>query len=177
MMMLLVAGAAALVAPGSRPSGAVACRGAAYDYCVQSLGCTAKEASKTAGALLPNIAESMTRAQAEERLGWLQSELGLSDSELKKVVMRFPALLGYNSSAPKLDWLQSRLDLDVGQLKKIVLALPSLLSYSVEDNLAPTLEWLQARLGLDDVQLKKIVVRHPHLLQLSVERIESNCDW
>ena len=52
MMLLLVAGAAALVAPGSRPSGAVACRGAAYDYCVQALGCTEEEATKAEGALI-----------------------------------------------------------------------------------------------------------------------------
>ena len=72
-MLLLVAGAAALVPPGSRPSGAVACRGAAYDYCVQALGCTAAEATKAEGVLLPNIAESMTRTQAEEKCGWLRS--------------------------------------------------------------------------------------------------------
>ena len=47
--------------------------GLLYDYCVQALGCTAAEATKAEGALLPNIAESMTRAQAEERCSWLQS--------------------------------------------------------------------------------------------------------
>ena len=137
MMLLLVAGAAALVAPGSRPSGAVACRGAAYDYCVQSLGCTAAEASKVEGKLIPSSAKSLTRAQAEERLGWLQSELGLSDSELKKVVMRFPALLGYNSMAPKLDWLQTRLDLGDAQLRKMVMKFPQLSRVQIEAQLQP----------------------------------------
>ena len=123
MMLLLVAGAAALVPPGSRPSGAVACRGAAYDYCVQALGCTAEEATKAEGVLLPNIAESMTRAQADQLCSWLQSSLDLSDAELKKVVMRFPGLLGFSVEdklEPKLDWLQDRLNLDAAQLKKDV---------------------------------------------------------
>ena len=108
MMLLLVAGAAALVAPGSRPSGAVACRGAAYDYCVQALGCTAEEATKAEGVLLPNFAERMTRAQAEERCGWLRSRLDLSDAELKKVVLLIPTLLSHSveNMEPKLDWLQ-----------------------------------------------------------------------
>ena len=55
----------------------------------------------------------------------------LSDAELKKVVMRFPALLGYSvedNMAPKLDWLQERLELDAAQLKKMVLNLPQLLA-------------------------------------------------
>ena len=126
MMLLLVAGAAALVAPGSRPSGAVACRGAAYDYCVQALGCTAAEATKAEGALLPSIAERMTRAQADQRCSWLQSSLDLSDAELKKVVLGRPSLLGYSvekNMAPTLDWLQKRLDLGDAQLRKMVLQL------------------------------------------------------
>ena len=88
MMLLLVAGAAALVAPGSRPPRAVVCGGATYDYCVQALGCTAAEASKVEGKLLPNIAESMTRAQADPLCSWLQSSLDLSDAELKKAYRR-----------------------------------------------------------------------------------------
>ena len=169
---MLVAGAAALVAPGARPPRAVACRGAAYDYCVQSLGCTAQDANKAEGMLLPNIAESLTRAQADERCSWLQSSLDLSDAELKKVVMRFPALLGYSvedNMAPKLDWLQDRLNLDAAQLKKMVLSLPQLLSLSVEDNMEPKLQWLQTRFHLDDAGLKMMVLRLPAVLCYSVE--------
>ena len=144
MMLLLVAGAAALVGPGSRPSGAVACRGAAYDYCVQALGCTEEEATKAERAFLPTIAESMTRAQADQLCSWLQSSFDLSDAELKRVVMRFPTLLAYSGEdnlEPKLDWLQKRIDLDDAGLRKLVMTLPALLGYSVEDNLELKLEW------------------------------------
>ena len=91
MMMrlcLLVVGASALVTPVARPPRAVVCGGATYDYCVQALGCTAEEATKAEGALLPNIAESITRTQAEEMLGWLRS------SPLEGGCISFPQLIG-----------------------------------------------------------------------------------
>ena len=161
----------ALVPPVARLSRHVLCSGAAYDYCVQSLGCTAEEAAKAEGKLLPRSAESRTREKIDYVCNWLQSELGLSDAELKKMVMRFPSVLGYNKASvePKLDWLQKRLDLDVGQLRKILLRMPPVLGSSVEDNLAPTLEWLQTRLDLDEPGLRKMVLRFPSLLSMSVE--------
>jgi hypothetical protein len=181
MMLLLVAGAAALVAPGSRPSGAVACRGATYDYCVQALGCTAEEAGKVERSLLADMAKYMTYAKAEERCVRLQSTLDLSDSELKKVVMRFPSLLGYKVEAtlePKLQWLQNRLDLDEAQLRKLVMTLPQLLGYSVENNIALKLEWLRTRLELDDAGLRKMVLALPNLLSYSVEdNLAPKLEW
>ena len=159
MMLLLVAGAAALVAPGSRPSGAVACRGATYDYCVQALGCTAAEATKAERRIMPNIAEWITFARIEESCGWLQSSLDLSDAELKKMVLTFPHMLSLsveNNVAPKLDWLQKRLDLGDAQLRKLVMTRPQLLGLSIEDNLQPTVQWFRG-LGLSDTQVAKAV--------------------
>ena len=171
----------ALVPPIARRPSHVVRSGAAYDYCIQSLGCTAQEAGKVEGNLIPSNAKGLTRAKIEERLGWLQSKLGLSDSELKKMVMRFPSLLGLKvggSVEPKLGWFQKRLDLDDAQLSKLVVRFPRLLGLSVEDNLAPTLEWLQARLELDDVQLKKIIVTFPALLGLNVEdNLAPTLEW
>ena len=181
MMLLLVAGAAALVAPGSRLPRAVVCGGATYDYCVQALGCTAAEATKVEGKLLPNIAESMTRAKADQLCSWLQSSLDLSDAELKKVMMRHPQALGYTVEkimAPKLDWLQKRLDLDDAQLRKLVMRFPKLLGYSVVDNFSPRLDWLQRRLDLDDAGLRKMVLRKPQALAYSVEdKMVPTLDW
>ena len=151
MMLLLVAGAAALVAPGSRPSGAVACRGAAYDYCVQSLGCTAQDANKAEGMLLPNIAESMTRAQADQLCSWLQSSLDLSDAELKRVVMRFPALLSYSGEdnlAPKLAYLEREIGLSRPELREHVLRIPAIVGYSLDKRYRPRVEACRAA-GVD----------------------------
>ena len=92
------------------------CRGATYDYCVQALGCTAEEATKAEGALLPNIAESMTRTQAEDWCGLAAvlarpERRGAEESGSENVSARCWASVEY-SMAPKLDWLQERLDLD-----------------------------------------------------------------
>ena len=81
--VLLLSLTVALVPPAARLPSHVVCDGAAYDYCIQALGCTADEATKAEGALLPNIVKSMTCAQADERCSRLQSALGLRDSDRK----------------------------------------------------------------------------------------------
>ena len=162
-----------------RPSHVVR-SGAAYDYCIQSLGCTAAEAGKVERSLVADAAKYMTYTKAVETHVWLQSTLDLSDSELKKVVMRFPTLLCLSveaNMAPKLDWLQKRLDLGDAQLRKLVLRFPSLLGKRV-DAVEPKLEWLRTRLELDDTGLRKIVLTHPPLLGYSVEaNIAPTLDW
>ena len=169
----------ALVPPVARLPSHVVCGGAAYDYCIQALGCTVEEAGKAERALLPNIAANMTRAQADERCSWLRSSLELSDAELKRLVMRNPQVLGLSVKSniePKIDWLQSRLDLDAVQLRKIVLQ-PRVLGYNIEDNIAPKLDWLQKRLALDAGQLRKIV-RLPAVLGYGVEdNMAPKLDW
>ena len=179
--VLLLSLTVALVPPAARLPSHVVCGGAAYDYCIQALGCTAEEAAKAERALLPNIAESITRAQAEERCSWLRSRLDLSDAELKKVVLWSPTFLSKSvedTLAPKLEWLQTRLDLDAAELRKVVMGRPSQLSYSVEDNMAPRLEWLQTRLDLDDSGLRKMILEFPALLGCSLEdNIAPKLDW
>ena len=141
----------ALVPPVARLPSHVMCGGAAYDYCIQSLGCTAAEAGKVERSLMVDMAKYMTYAKLEERCVWLQSTLDLSDSELKKMVMRFPALLGLTVETNmelKLDWLQTRLDLDDLGLRKMVLTVPALLGYSVQDNMEPKLAFCEEELGL-----------------------------
>ena len=174
MLLLVVAGAAALVAPGARPPRAVVCGGATYDYCVQALGCTMADASKVERSLMADMAKYMTYAKAEEKCVWLQSRLDLDEGQLRKIIIRQPAVLGSSvevNMAPKLDWLQTCLDLNEAQLKKMVMTLPQLLGLSVEDNLAPTLEWLQRRLDLDPAELKNVLLGVPPLLGLSVDNM------
>ena len=163
---------AAMVPPAARPPSRVVCSGAAYDYCIQSLGCTAEAAGKAERRLLPDIAERLTRTQIDYKCDWLQSSLDLSDAELKKVVLGRPSLLGYSvekNMAPTLDWLQKRLDLGDAQLRKLVVKQPPLLGYSVEDNLAPTLDWLQSRLDLNETELKRMIIAFPSLFGYRVE--------
>ena len=83
----------ALVPPVVRPPSHV-CSGAAYDYCIQSFGCTAEAAGKAERRLLPDIAERLTRTKIDFVCEWLQSSLDLSDAELKRLVTKNPPVLG-----------------------------------------------------------------------------------
>ena len=170
----------ALVPPIARRPSLVVRSGAAYDYCIQSLGCTAEEAAKAERGIRPNAAESITLARVEESCGWLRSALDLSDTQLKKVVLRQPTLLHcrLESAASRLSWLKSRLGLSDTELKKVVIKRPSVLLLSTEANLAPRLEWFESKLGLSMKELKKMALRNPVFLDLSVEdNLAPRIEW
>ena len=171
----------ALVQPVARPPRHVVCGGAAADYFTERFGCTAEEAAKAERKLLPKIAEGMTRARAEAVCGWLQSALDLSDSELKKPVLRHPAILTYSikaNLAPTVTWLQSTLDLSDVELKKMLLVNPSMLGQSIETCYAPKLKWLQSRLDLSNSELSKLVLASPQVPTLSIEtNLAPKIDW
>lgn len=170
-LCLWLAVAVALVPPAARLPTAVVRDGASADYFTQRFGCTAEEAAKAERKLLPSIARRMTRAQADELCSWLQSTLGLSESELKKLLLRRPPLLGYSleTSALKLEWLASRLALSDAELKKFVVRQPAVLSYNVETTLEPDFAWLQSRLDLSMAELRKVLLGNPRLLIQSIE--------
>ena len=112
-----------------------------------------------AGEVLPSLAA-------------LQSRLGLSDAELKKVVLRLPAVLGFSVEAnvlPSLAALQSRLGLSEAELKKVVLLQPAVLSLSVEANVLPKVAFFQRDLGLTDEEVRERVVSCPAMLSYSLE--------
>ena len=105
---------------------------------------------------------------------WLiKGKLDLSDTELRKVVSRLPAMMGYsyeNEIVPKLDALQQgKLNLSDAELKKVVLRLPPVMGYSYEENILPKLDALQGKLGLSDEELKKLVLRFVPVLSINHE--------
>ena len=80
----------------------------------------------------------------------LQSRLGLNEAELRKVVLRLPAVLGYSFEAnvlPKLDFMQRELRLSDETLRERVVCNPVILGYSLEGRLRPRVE-LCRELGL-----------------------------
>ena len=80
----------------------------------------------------------------------LQSRLGLSDEEIKKVVLVAPAVLSLSVEAnvpPKLDFLQRVLRLSDETLRERVVRTPVILSDRLEDRLRPRVE-LSKELGL-----------------------------
>ena len=170
----------ALVPPVARPPSHVVCSGAAYDYCIQSLGCTGEEAAKAEGKLLPRTAERLNRTKIDYVCNWLQSEFDLSDAELKKVMLRRPTLLARTktSMALKQEWFESELGVSMKELKKMVLTNPVFLDLSVEANLAPRIEWLRSRLDLNSNEVKRFSLKSPAWFSLSIEEnMEPTLDW
>jgi hypothetical protein len=103
----------------------------------------------------------------------LKQRLDLDDTELKKIVLARPTVLGLRFDdrvSPALDALQRRLGLSDAELRKVVVRLPTVLGYSVEANLAPKLTALEARLALSPEELRKIIVAQPSLLGLNFEK-------
>ena len=125
--------------------------GVATDYCVQTLGCSLEDAVRAEAKMLPQVANSVRRDKAEVVCAELRAKLGLSDHEMRKLVLRVPTVLTLNmdkNANPKLDWLQERLDLSRDELKKICLTLPATLAYSVDKNLEPKLSYFEHELGM-----------------------------
>ena len=75
--------------------------------------------------------------------------LSLSEPELRKMILKVPAVLSYSFKAdiaPSLAALHSRSSLSGPELKKVLLALPTVLGYSFETNIEPSLAALPWRL-------------------------------
>jgi len=94
------------------------------------------------------------------------------DEELKKVVLRLPALLGLSIKGnmdPKLDYVQKRLSLDENDLKKVVMRFPQIFTLGVEGTLEPKLKYLQERLSVDEEELSYMIRRMPALFGYKID--------
>eukprot|EP00966_Prymnesium_polylepis_P047128 1091422-Prymnesium_polylepis.1 len=101
--------------------------------------------------MLPNMASTLDGGQARRKIDRLQRRLGLSDAELRKLVLRHPSVLGCSfedNIEPKLAALQRRLGASDAELRKLAMRQPAVLGLSFEENIEPKLAALQRRLGL-----------------------------
>jgi mTERF domain-containing protein len=97
----------------------------------------------------------------EGRLKPLKEYLGLTIAELKKLVVSYPAVLGYihdNLVNEKLEPLKRHLDLTDAELKKIVIGRPPVVGLNHDNLVNEKLEPLKRYLDLTDAELKKIVL-------------------
>ncbi|OLP86903.1 mTERF domain-containing protein 1, mitochondrial [Symbiodinium microadriaticum] len=98
------------------------------------------------------------------------TEVGLSPTQVAKVVAGFPRVLGYSIDGnlkPTVGWLE-----DVGlsreQVAKVVAGFPAVLGCSIEANLKPTVAWLED-VGLSRQQAAKVVAGFPAVLGCSID--------
>ena len=109
-------------------------------------------------------------------VGYFRFEMYLSPSQVKRILLRTPALLGFNADSnikPKVHYLQHAMDLSEEQTRQLIASMPSLLGLSIENNLQPKLDFLKSSLGVNNNNnstslLRDVVLRLPALLGYSL---------
>ena len=97
---------------------------------------------------LPTVLGLSVEANVLPSLAALQERLGLSEAELKKVVLRMSSVLGYSVEAnvlPTLEFLQRELGLSDESLHERIVGNPVMLGYSIEKRLRPRVELCRKR--------------------------------
>ena len=103
---------------------------------------------------LPQVLSYSYEANIEPLLAALKRRLGLSEVELKKIVLTLPPVLGlsYDTNLePTLAFLQEELQLSKEILREKIVSMPPLLSYSLAKRYRPRLE--QCREANEPVEL------------------------
>ncbi|CAM9704643.1 unnamed protein product [Phaeothamnion confervicola] len=118
---------------------------------------------------------SLSVATISRTAAFLRDGVGLSPPELRRVIVRFPQVLGCSPKALAAKRAfcvdgDNGLGLDDDGLRAVVLAQPSLLGLSVEGNLEPKVKLLCREMGATVAELRVAVLANPSLLEYSLER-------
>lgn len=106
----------------------------------------------------------------EASLDGVKQYLNLSETQLRKMVLSVPPIIGCNFDSNikhKLDRLQDCMKLSNEELRKIVMLQPSIIAMSFDNNIKPKLVTMKEFLAFSDDEIKKMVVRHPAILSLN----------
>ena len=128
--------------------------GVVAEFCEHQLGFTPADAAK-AEVRLKERAQYVKAPDARNRCEALQVRLGLSEAQLRKVVVGLPSVLGFSYEAnlePKLAFLEAELELSLAALRDSVVSFPALLGYSLAKRFRPRYEACRA-VGVDDLRI------------------------
>jgi len=106
-------------------------------------------------------------------VGYLRFELGLSGSQVKRVLYQAPQVVGLNAEKnlrSKVDFLRREFSLNDDQLKGVVAGMPTLLVLSVARNLEPKAKYLSDAFESDQAAVSQAVRRLPTLLGYSLSK-------
>lgn len=106
-------------------------------------------------------------------VGYLRFELGLSGSQVKRVLYQAPQVVGLNAEnnlRSKVDFLRREFSLNDEQLKGVVAGMPTLLVLSVARNLEPKAKYLYDAFESDQAAVSQAVRRLPTLLGYSLSK-------
>eukprot|EP00884_Botryococcus_braunii_P014897 jgi/Botrbrau1/23408/Bobra.0051s0052.1 len=157
--------------PSWRPKVTVFCR----------LGFTKRDLRVLSSVPRRRVFTALTAANLQRKLRLLREEAGMSDADLKRLLLLYPRIVEYKLESilqPHLTFLRS-FGLTAHQIGKVGLRHPSLLAgLSLENNLEPRADLLARLAGVRDrTQLAKMVVRCPALLCMSEERLLEHVDF
>jgi mTERF len=105
----------------------------------------------------------------------LQKSLHLSSTDLRRLVLRMPSLLGMSQTGieRRLDFWTNQVGLDAAaassKFKLAILKQPSMLQYGVDTNLVPKLNFFRQELGIPARELRSMTVSQPQLWGRSLE--------
>lgn len=103
----------------------------------------------------------------------IQRIVGLTDTELKRIISRIPQMKTYNPQTTQscLTSIMERLNLTKQETKKkIILRLPQILGeYEYDTDIEPSLTLLQKRLLLSDNELQALILKCPQILGLDFD--------
>eukprot|EP00804_Cyclotella_cryptica_P011497 CCRYP_017072-RB/>CCRYP_017072-RB protein AED:0.33 eAED:0.33 QI:172/1/1/1/0.5/0.57/7/818/1145 len=103
-------------------------------------------------------------------LNKLQSTFGLTGSEMRKIVLRMPSLLGMGiqSIEDKLKFFLNEAGMSMEQLRTALLKQPSLIQYSLDTTLRPKARFFLHELGIPSSLLSRIITTAPALMGFSL---------
>ena len=131
---------------------------------LRAFGVSDKAIQKATNAF-PAVTRLVSATNLDALLCYLQDELGLSVTQLGKLIAGYPQLLGLSLQAnvrPTADFFE-----ELGaNSTRMISRHPQLLGLSLESNLRPTVHYLQS-IGVD---VGRAINVHPALLSLGLER-------
>ncbi|CAN0275379.1 unnamed protein product, partial [Hapterophycus canaliculatus] len=114
---------------------------------------------------------------------FLLDELHAKPKDVKSLVLRRPAVLGWSAVATEKvsRWLQETVGMRRSEVTRLLLKNPEAGTKTVENNIEPKVEWLRDNLNLahgDKRGVIKILLHAPQILNLSAERsLEPTLCW
>lgn len=106
-------------------------------------------------------------------VGYLRFELGLTGSQVKRVLYQAPQIIGLNTDVSlkaKVEFLRDSLNLSDHELRRVVSGMPTLLVLSIDGNLRPKAEYLRNCFDGNEKDLRETILRLPTLLGYSLDK-------